>query len=276
MSTYVQRPHLSEELNDKIDKSHPTRLGHAVAVVGPDGAGKTQLVLRYIEDHGNEYDAVVWIDASTENTIWSSYAQFCHDLGLPVEIPHMPGPLEDVPPVQAGLAWLQSRADDSRWLVVLDNVGPFSTDLSGIAPKGSAGTVIVTGQDARASEPLGESIPMVEVGAMEPDEALDLLRRRLGVSSLFEDSSPELAQELTSCLERSAFAIDLAAARIAVDMDKSEDISSALRRYLADYQAVRDKQSDDVEELFVAASTFETAMSMALEVTMSSLKNLCQ
>ena len=59
MSTYVERPHLSEELTDKIDKSHPTRLGHAVAVVGPCGAGKTQLVLPYIEDHGNEYDAVV-------------------------------------------------------------------------------------------------------------------------------------------------------------------------------------------------------------------------
>ena len=78
----------------------------------------------------------------------------------------MSGPLEDVPPVRAGLASLRSRADESRWLVVLDNVGPLSCDLSGIAPEGSASTMIVTGQDAQASRSLGESIPMVEFNAI--------------------------------------------------------------------------------------------------------------
>ena len=62
-------------------------LTHAVAVTDLEGTGKTQLVLRYIEEHEREYDAVLWIDVWSEETARSSYERCCLALGLPVEAP---------------------------------------------------------------------------------------------------------------------------------------------------------------------------------------------
>ena len=50
--------------------------------------------------------------------------------------------------MQAVLSWLRGRGEDKRWLAVVDNADDLTWDLSGIVPKGKAGTVIVTSQDA--------------------------------------------------------------------------------------------------------------------------------
>ena len=54
--TNAKRPQLSEELSGMLDKSHGgVGLTDAVAVTDLGGTGKTQLVLRYIEEHEREY-----------------------------------------------------------------------------------------------------------------------------------------------------------------------------------------------------------------------------
>ena len=67
--TYTERPHLIEELGVKLGKRHGgAGLAHAIAVTGIGGTGKTQLVLRYIEEHEEEYDTILWIDVRSEET----------------------------------------------------------------------------------------------------------------------------------------------------------------------------------------------------------------
>ena len=83
--TFTRRPHLSKELDEKLGKAHGTGLAHAVAVIGLGGTGKTQLVLRYIEEHEEDYDTVFWIDVRSEETARSSYERCCRELGLPIE-----------------------------------------------------------------------------------------------------------------------------------------------------------------------------------------------
>jgi hypothetical protein len=115
------------------------------------GTGKTQLVLRYIEEHEREYDAVLWIDVWSEETARSSYERCRLALGLPVEAPLSDGPLQDVPSVQALLSWRRGRDEDNRWLAVVDNADGLSWEVSGVVRKGKAGTVIVTSEDAQVT-----------------------------------------------------------------------------------------------------------------------------
>jgi GTPase SAR1 family protein len=113
-------------------------------VTGLGGTGKTQLVLRYIEEHEDEYDSVLWIDVRSEETARASYERCCRELRLPVEAAPGGRLLQDIPSVQVMLSWLRDRSEDKRWLAVLDNADDLSWDVSGIVPKGKAGTVIVT------------------------------------------------------------------------------------------------------------------------------------
>jgi KaiC/GvpD/RAD55 family RecA-like ATPase len=55
-------------------------LVHAIAVTGLGGTGKTQLALRYVEQHKQKYDTILWIDTHDEKTIKSSFARCCNAL----------------------------------------------------------------------------------------------------------------------------------------------------------------------------------------------------
>jgi ABC-type phosphate/phosphonate transport system ATPase subunit len=129
VSTYTERCSLSQELKEKLSKTHGTGLAHAVAIVGLGGAGKTQLVLHYIERHEAEYGTILWIDARTKETARSSYERCCRMLGLPVEISSENRLLQDTPYVQAVLTWLRAQSNDQEWLVVVDNVDDLSWDV---------------------------------------------------------------------------------------------------------------------------------------------------
>lgn len=83
---YKERPCLSKELHENLrrvqDDFEPA---HAVAVTGPEGTGKTQLVLRFIEENEQDYDVVLWIDVQSEEAVRSSFERCCHTLCLPFD-----------------------------------------------------------------------------------------------------------------------------------------------------------------------------------------------
>ena len=182
MSTYTDRPDLSKELDEKLAWQPGTGNARTIALIGLGGTGKSQLALRFIERHEAEYDTILWIDVRDEETARSSFARCCRALGLPVERRRSLGlqaepsfeeePLQDVPHVQAVLDSLRARAEHEKWLAVIDNADDLSWDVSNIIPRGKAGTVMVTSQDARASRLLGGRTPTVKVDAMHPEEAV--------------------------------------------------------------------------------------------------------
>lgn len=143
-------------------------------MAGLGGTGKTQLALRFIEEHEEEYDTVLWIDVRGQKTARSSHERCYRALGLAVDAPTNDGPLQDVPAVQAALSWLRGRMPDKRWLVVVDNEDDLSWDVCSIFPQGRAGTLILASQDAQASRLLGGRTPLVKVDARESGEAVHL------------------------------------------------------------------------------------------------------
>lgn len=270
--TFTRRPHLSKELDEKLGKAHGTGLGHAVAVTGLGGTGKTQLVLRYHEEHEKEYDTVLWIDVRSEETTRSSYERCCRELGLPVEATLRNGQLQDVPAVQAVLSWLRGRGEDKRWLAVVDNADDLSWDVSSIVPKGKAGTVIITSQDAQASRLLGGRTLTVKVDAMRPEEAVRLLTNYFNEPICSGDGCWALVEEITECLDRLALAMDLAGARVHVDVENGDDLATALRRYLTDYRRSQDELLRDEE--FACTSTYKKTVWTAWETSLESLRKM--
>ena len=95
------------------------------------------------------------VDVRSEETARSSYERCCRALCLPVEVSTANRSLQDVPYVQSVLLLLQNSALEEKWLVVVDNADDLSCNVSALVPKGKAGTVIVTSQDAQASRLLG-------------------------------------------------------------------------------------------------------------------------
>jgi tetratricopeptide (TPR) repeat protein len=270
--TFTKRPQLWQELGEKLRKAHGTGLAYAVAVVGLGGTGKTQLVLRYIEEHEKDYDTVLWIDVQSEETARSSYERCCRTAGLPIEAATSDVPLQDIPAVQAVLSWLRSKGEDKRWLAVVDNADDLSWDVSGIVPKGKAGTVIVTSQDAQAARLLGGRTPTVKVDAMEPEEAVRLMLNYIDRSVYPENSCRILVEEITECLDRLALAIDLAGARVQVDVENGDDLATALRQYLTDYRRYQGKLLRDEE--FARVSTYKKTVWTAWETSLASLRKV--
>jgi tetratricopeptide (TPR) repeat protein len=236
-------------------------------------------VLHYLQTNQEEYDTVLWLDVRSVETARSSFERCCRALDLKVETTSNNVPLHDVPPVQAVLSWLRARSEDQKWLVVLDNADDLSAedpslDVSRIVPHGKAGTVIVTSQDARASRLLGGQMATVDVDAMTPEEAVRVLEEHFKSLAYPDGGCRELIEEIAESLDRLAFAIDLAGARIWTDVDSGNDLGSALRQYLPDYRHNQDDLLQDGE--YARATPYKKTVWTAWETSLTSLRKLEQ
>jgi hypothetical protein len=275
VSTYAERPQLSQELEEKLSKTHGGELTHAVAVVGLGGTGKTQLVLRYLQKHQEEYDTVLWLDVRSVETARSSFERCCRALSLKVEASLGDGPLQDVPPVQAVLSLLRARSEDKRWLVVLDNADDPSW-VSSIVPQGEAGTVIITSQDAGAARLLGGHVTKVDVDAMEPEEAVCVMSEHFEdlVYQDEDDECRELIEEITKLIDRLALALDLAGARIKAHVQPGTNLRAALQQYVSDYRHNQNDLLRDGE--YARAAPYKKTVWTAWETSLASLRKLEQ
>ena len=273
VDTYTDRKALSSELEGKLSKPSRTRtLAHAAAVTGLGGTGKTQLVLHHIQEHEDRYETILWINAQTEETARSSYECCRNALGLSVQPPSNSTTAKNDPSVLAVLEWLQKREKTQPWLVIVDNADDLSWDVGSIVPKGTAGTVIVTSQDAQASGLVGRLTEIVKVDVMESEEAIKLLSCFVEEpSSNGEDEWQHLIKDITDLLDRMPLAIDLAGARIRSDVENGEDTGDALRQYQEDYCGSGDQLLRD--QYFATSNSYQKTVWTIWETTLSSLRS---
>jgi hypothetical protein len=80
----------------------------------------TQLALRYVEDHGNEYEPIFWIGARSPETMQSSFERCAGTLLLPMDMGSRRGvALKDSPAVKSVLRWLGAVLPPMSWTRVL-------------------------------------------------------------------------------------------------------------------------------------------------------------
>ncbi|CAE6446543.1 unnamed protein product [Rhizoctonia solani] len=98
-------------------------------VFGLGGVGKTQLVLSVIERNWDEWDYIIFVDASSKEAIEEGLKEFAtaKRLGKTYE---------------DAICWLQSCHD--RWLLVFDNADTASTNIRQYIPGGQRGSILIT------------------------------------------------------------------------------------------------------------------------------------
>lgn len=127
--TYTQRKELSDLLQVKLEINHKNAsVPYAVAIHGLGGTGKSQLALKYAEDHKDQYNPIVWIDGTDNKIVRSSFESCAAKLQISVDQTESKGAaLAELKAVQAVFHWLRSRTEaDDKWLVIINNADDVS------------------------------------------------------------------------------------------------------------------------------------------------------
>ncbi|MCJ1307315.1 hypothetical protein MMC25_000961 [Agyrium rufum] len=263
--TYTPRLELSSQLEEKMKVEYESAsLRHAVVIHGLGGTGKSQLALRYAEDHKDRYDPILWIDATDPDTTRSSFERCAAELGLATDATATTrSALVDWPAVQAVLRWLRTRKEtDEEWLVVIDNADDVSWGLKSIVPKGRQGSIMVTSRDTYSRMLVDGECQQVEVSIMSEHEAIALLLRHLKLG-LAPKKIRDDCNDVVRKLGRLALAIDLAGAYISNDATQE----SALAHYVSDFDKHQDEllQSKDFRGLRSTDKTVWTVWNTTLD-----------
>ncbi|GAB1521159.1 hypothetical protein RhiTH_004250 [Rhizoctonia solani] len=142
--------------------SHDSVERSVCVVHGLGGAGKTQLVLKVIERTREEWDDVIYIDASTRDSIEANLQGVSTTRKVGDTHIHT-------------LRWLESCHD--RWLLVFDNADDPTLRLRDYFPGGSHGSIIVTTRLYGMTVLAHGVDSKCHVSNMDPDDALLLLLR---------------------------------------------------------------------------------------------------
>jgi len=191
------------------------------ALSGMGGIGKTLTAIEYADRHREEYKAILWANADSEDALKSDFSALAVGLNLPVE--------DDTYRNKAVFEvkrWLQEQAG---WLLILDNADDLRL-VSDFLRTEWPGHILLTTR-AHATGSIGR----VELKVMGLEEgALFLLRRAKLIAirdtiAAATEADRELAAEVTREMDGLPLALDQAGAFI-------EEMSSSLEEYLDLYR----------------------------------------
>lgn len=195
------------DILDHMEAALPLQNGAAGAVprctlTGMSGIGKTSLVVGYLLDRADVYDAIFWAHAESEETLKASFSRIFHFLrGDDAPEPSDLAGLRD-----AVLTDLSCVA--GRWLLILDNCADERLADCWVPQAGSGHVITTTINSART--PQGDT--RIEVTAMSATQAVDLLGRRLAADMPPDGPQLSLLVELARELEGWPLALELASA----------------------------------------------------------------
>jgi tetratricopeptide (TPR) repeat protein len=214
VASYVPRPALhtqvKERLHDTLEERGPSC--KILVICGLGGAGKSQLMLHYIEVFKGDYTAVFWVDAGSKDRLEADYKRI-HNLLL--------HPSQDDADISTCVSeirqWCQRKV--GKHLFVLDSADSIEdtgsdgyVDLqSYIVDAASADMVITT--RVQSAKDMTE-LEAVQVAELTPDEARDLFIRRMKLQSPDVEMQKEI-DAVTAELGHFALAVSLAAAYVA-------------------------------------------------------------
>jgi tetratricopeptide (TPR) repeat protein len=193
----------------------------ALSLSGMGGVGKTQTAIEYAYRHRDEYRAVLWVKADSEDSLKADFAAIATKLDLPEKDESD----RDVI-VSAVKRWLEGH---SGWLLILDNADDLRL-VSGLLGGEWGGHLLLTTRAHTARR-----LRQVVITEMTPEEGMLFLLRRTKLIALDDDlgaateADRELAAEITREVGSLPLALDQAGAFI-------EEMSSSLAEYLELYR----------------------------------------
>ena len=132
---FLGRDILFEQISRHMQAGQATALSQPQAISGLGGIGKTQIAVEYAYQFRQEYEAVLWVRAESQETLTASYGELARLLLLPER------EAQDQEQVIAAVkAWLQLH---HLWLLILDNADELGL-LPPFLPPASSGHVLLT------------------------------------------------------------------------------------------------------------------------------------
>jgi tetratricopeptide (TPR) repeat protein len=165
---FTGRDELLSQLHNQLRVGQTIALSQSPhALSGLGGIGKTQLATEYAYRYFQEYQAVLWARAESEDTIKASYTTIATLLKLPEC-----NAQEQEIIVQAVKTWLQTHRN---WLLILDNADDLEL-LPPFLPPTPGGHILLT---TRAWD-MQRLATRLEVETLVDERGVELLLRRTG------------------------------------------------------------------------------------------------
>ncbi|KAI1873593.1 hypothetical protein JX265_005215 [Neoarthrinium moseri] len=117
-----------------------------MSIIGEGGVGKSQLALRFIYDHLEDFSAVFWVQAETAIKLAQDFEEVAKEVGvtdgnMPISLGLLQEPMKK---------WF--RNTKHRWLLVLDNVESMAI-CQDYVPTGGRGSILITTRDQTLFQP---------------------------------------------------------------------------------------------------------------------------
>ncbi|MGD0009424.1 MAG: FxSxx-COOH system tetratricopeptide repeat protein [Terriglobia bacterium] len=197
---FTGRKEKLEELGNALNS------GGLAALTGMGGVGKTQIAAHFAHERRDEYSAVLWASAASQETLVSGFAAIASLLNLPEK-----DEKDQALAVAAVKRWLEANGG---WLLIVDNASDLAT-VQGFIPPAAEGHILVTTQ-AQATG----TIQAIEVRDMLPEDGAMLLLRRAkiikpdGPLSAARAPDRDIAVQISTALGGLPLALDQAGAYI--------------------------------------------------------------
>jgi len=158
------------------------------AISGLGGIGKTQLATHYAYRYAQQYSAVLWARAESNDSLTASYSQIAELLKLPERTAS-----EQQITTNAVKTWLQTHRS---WLLILDNADDLAL-LPPFLPAAPTGSILLT---TRAWDMGGLAIRL-PVEALSDQPGATLLLRRAGLLSPTADLAQATAKDQQAAIQ---------------------------------------------------------------------------
>ncbi|KAM0707478.1 hypothetical protein Q7P35_004123 [Cladosporium inversicolor] len=213
VASYVPRSALHTQVKERLHDTLERRGSSCkiLVVCGLGGAGKSQLMLNYIEVFKDDYTAVFWIDAGSKDRLEADYKRIHNLLLHPGQ-----GDADIDTCVSEIRQWCQRKV--GRCLFVLDSADSIEhtnfdgyIDLQKYLVDAACVDVVITTRVQSAKDMT--DLEAVQVAELTPDEARDIFIRRMKLQSPDVDIQKEI-DAVTAELGHFALAVSLAAAYV--------------------------------------------------------------
>jgi tetratricopeptide (TPR) repeat protein len=219
---FTGREDILMRLSDPLRASTTAAITQPQAISGLGGIGKTQCAVEYAYRYRNDYQAVLWAQAETRQSLNVDLVAIAGLLNLPEK-----NMQDQNVVVEAVKYWLKQHRE---WLLILDNADDLEI-VSAFVPSAFGGHILLTTR----AQAMGRLAHRIKMEKMEPEEGALFLLRRAGIleenDELDKASAAERmqAKDISQAMDGLPLALDQAGAYM-------EETSCSLDGYLDLYQ----------------------------------------
>jgi len=234
-TTFVNRDSILKDmhrqLNSPSSASSPTQI---LAMRGMGGSGKTQLALRYAFKFSEQYQARIWIEASTQERLITDFASIRYKYAKSIQQALGSAQSLDGSAVAETIAWIDQVK--GQWLVIFDNADVIDLrTIRNYFSNALKGHVIVTTRQSKGARM--SVLKGVEVQGTQPGESLEIFFKNAAVR-VPSGAQKLAAARITQKLGELPLAIELAGAYISgkpqlvADLDRYFEILIEQRKVI--------------------------------------------